>query len=227
MATYRLLSSDDVTPKALLAPHQAAVARRCAQHSCVIVAQDTTELDFTAMKSTTGLGPLSDEKHRGFYMHGLYAVSEDGLPLSLVEAIIVKRDDENFRISSTRKQRPIEEKESFRWIEGYQRTCELARSLPDDCEVFSVSDREGDIYELFNAGAQAAAAGGRYAEWLVRANQDRALLGITKGDPSKLFAALEASPELGQIEFQITAKKGRKIKKKKVAAQTTKRAMTS
>lgn len=167
IATYRLLATDEVTPKALLAPHQAAVARRCAQHSCVIVAQDTTELDFTAMKSTTGLGPLSDEKQRGFYLHGLYAVSEDALPLGIVEAIIVKRDDENFRISSTRNQRPIEEKESFRWIQGYQRTCELARSLPDDCEVFSVSDREGDIYELFNAGVQAAAEGGRYAEWLV------------------------------------------------------------
>ena len=218
IATYRLLSSDEVTPKALLAPHQAAVARRCAEHSCVIVAQDTTELNFTPMTSTTGLGPLSDEKQRGFYMHGLYAVSENGLPLAILDAIIVKRDDENFRINSTRKQRPIEEKESFRWIEGYQRTCELARSLPDDCEVFSVSDREGDIYELFNAGAQAAAEGGRRAEWLVRANQDRALLGITKGEPSKLFAALEASPELGQIEFQMTSKKWRTIKKKKVSA---------
>lgn len=218
IATYRLLSSDEVMPKNLLAPHQAAVARRCAEHSCVIVAQDTTELNFTPMKSTMGLGPLSDEKQRGFYMHGLYAVSEDGLPLGILDALIVKRDDENFRISSTRRQRPIEEKESYRWIEGYQRTCELARSLPDDCEVFSVSDREGDIYELFNAGAQAAAEGGRRAEWLVRANQDRALLGITEGEPSKLFAALEASPELGQIEFQITSKKWRTIKKKKVSA---------
>jgi len=215
IATYRLLSSDEVTPKALLAPHQAAVAQRCAQHSCVIVAQDTTELDFTAMKSTAGLGPLSDENLRGFYMHGLYAVSEGGLPLGIVEAIIVKRDDENFRINSTRKQRPIEEKESIRWIEGYLRTCELARSLPEGCEVFSVSDREGDIYELFDAGAQAAGEGGSRAEWLVRANQDRALLGITEGDPSKLFAALEASPELGQIEFQITAKKWRKTKNRK------------
>lgn len=218
MATYRLLATDKVTPGALLAPHQAAVARRCAEHRCVVVAQDTTELDFTPMKSTEGLGPLGDEKRRGFYMHGLYAVSGEGLPLGIVEAVIVKRDDANFRINSTHKQRPIEEKESVRWIDGYRRTCELARSLPEDCEVFSVSDREGDIYELFDAAHQATSGGGRRAELLVRANQDRALLGVTGDGPTRLFAALAASPELGRVEFQITAKKGRTTKKKAESA---------
>lgn len=213
MGAYRLLNNEKVTPAALLAPHQAAVAQRCEGFTCVVVAQDTTEMDFTAMKATTGLGPLNDEKRRGFYLHGLYAVSEQGLPLGIYGAEIILRDDANFRITSTRKNRPIEEKESYRWVEGYHKTCELARAVPG-CEVFSVSDREGDIFEVFEAWQNAGEADEPRAEWLIRANQDRALLNVVDGDPARLFAALEAAPELGQIEFQVAARAAKKVKKK-------------
>ena len=149
VAAYRLLSSAKVKPQALLAPHQQAVARRCADHACVIVSQDTTELDFTRMKEMQGLGPLNSLERRGFFMHSLYAATEAGLPLGLWDLQIMVRSDETFHrnLSETR---PIEEKESLRWIEGYHKTCELARALPQ-CEVFSISDREGDIFELYAA----------------------------------------------------------------------------
>ena len=213
MGAYRLLNNEKVTPAALLAPHQTAVVRRCEGFACVVVAQDTTEMDFTAMKSTEGLGPLNDEKRRGFFLHGLYAVSEQGLPLGVFGAEIILRDDANFRIKSTRKNRPIEEKESYRWVEGYRKTCELARAVPD-CEVFSVSDREGDIFEVFEAWQKAAETGEPRAEWLIRANQDRALLNVVDGDPARLFAALEAAPEVGQIEFEVAARAAKKVQKK-------------
>ena len=213
MGAYRLLNNEKVTPAALLAPHQAAVVRRCMGFACVVVAQDTTEMDFTAMKSTEGLGPLNDEKRRGFYLHGLYTVSEQGLPLGVFGAEIILRDDANFRIKSTRKKRPIEDKESYRWVEGYRKTCELARAVPD-CEVFSVSDREGDIFEVFEAWQKAGETGEPRAEWLIRANQDRALLNVVDGDPARLFAALEAAPELGEIQFDVAARAAKKVTKK-------------
>ena len=97
MAAYRLLNSKGFEPRVLMVPHQEAVARRCAGHACVVVSQDTTEFDFSHMKETTGLGPLNDEKRRGFYMHSLYAVSEQGLPLGLLDAAIMLRDDDTFR----------------------------------------------------------------------------------------------------------------------------------
>ena len=75
MAAYRLLNSEGFESGALLAPHQESVAKRCAGHACVVVSQDTTEFDYSHMKETTGLGPLNDEKRRGFHMHSLYAVS--------------------------------------------------------------------------------------------------------------------------------------------------------
>ena len=200
-----------MTPKALIAPHQEAVAQRCAEYECVVVSQDTTELNFTHMKATEGLGPLNDENRRGFYMHGLYAVSEGGVPLGVLHADINVRSDEHFRLDSQRKSKPIEEKETYRWLEGYRRTQELAQRLPE-CEVFSVSDREGDIYEVFEAWHQLEE--GPRAEWVIRAKHDRALLGVTEGEPAKLFEALENSEVLGEIEFEVRAEKGRTTKKK-------------
>lgn len=215
MAAYRLLNCDDFSADALIAPHRHMTVRRCAEHPCVAVSQDTTEFDFSHMKETEGLGPLNDEMRRGFYMHSLYAVSENGLPLGLLNTEIVMRDDETFRSSASRKQLPIEEKESFRWLDGYLKTLDLARSLPD-CEVFSISDREGDIFEVYQAWQEAGE--GPRAEWIIRANQDRALTGVVDGEASGLFAALEAAPVLGEIEFEVRARKGtRKVKGNRVA----------
>ena len=222
IAAYRLLNSTDFEPAALLAPHREAVAKRCAGHACVAVSQDTTEFDYSHMKEAKGLGPLNDEMRRGFYMHSLYAVSEQGLPLGLLDAAIMLRDDDTFRCAATRKQRPIEQKESHRWVEGYNKTLELARRLPE-CEVFSISDREGDIFEVYQAWQEAE--GGPRAEWIIRANQDRALVGVVDGEPAKLFEALGAAPILGEIEFETRTRKGtKKVNDRKV--DTFRRART-
>ena len=215
MAAYRLLHAPEVTPGALLAPHQRALLARAATVPCVLVIQDTTELDFSHMKTMEGCGPLNEEARRGFFMHSLYVQSEAGLPLGVLDTAIVARRDEDFRQAAARKHLPIEQKESFRWVQGYLRTQEAARQLPG-CEVFSISDREGDIYELFEAWAQAGADGGPRAHWIIRANQDRALEGLAVEAPQKLFAALAAAPELGTMEFRVSARR----QKKKIKGHT-------
>lgn len=214
IAAFRLLNSKKVSPEALMAPHRSTTTERCAGQTCVVVSQDTTEVDFTHMKGTQGLGPLNDESRRGFFMHSLYAVSEHGLPLGLIDAAILLRDDETFRSAGERKRLPIEDKESFRWLRGYLQTSALARQIPE-CEVISISDREGDIFEVYQAWREAGDQ--PHAGWIIRANQDRALSGVVEGEPSKLFAALEAAPVLGEIEFDVRAGKSlRKIKRNKV-----------
>lgn len=221
LAAYRLLNCAGVKPAALIAPHHEATAVRCEGHACVVVAQDTTELDYTHMKATTGFGPLNDPLRRGCFLHSLYVVSEEGLPLGLLDTAIMMRDDETFGTAATRKQRPIEEKESYRWVEGYRRTLELARRLPD-CEVFSISDREGDIFEAYEAWRDADE--GPRAEWIIRANQDRALVGMATGEARKLFAALAAAPVLGEIEFDVRARQGtKKVKGNTVPTSRTAR----
>ena len=58
-------------------------------------------------------------------------------------------------IHDSKKIRPIEEKESFRWLE----TLELSTAdIPESIKVITVRDREGDMYEFF---ARAASLNGQ------------------------------------------------------------------
>jgi hypothetical protein len=52
----------------------------------------------------------------------------------------------------------------------------------EKCEVFSISDREDDIFEIDQAWQ--LADGGPCADWIMRANQDRALVNVVDGEPS-------------------------------------------
>lgn len=210
MAAFRLLNNGGFAASELIRPHQRKTVERCRNHDCVIAIQDTSELDFTHMKSVEDLGPLNDENRRGFFIHGHYVVSEEGLPLGLIGADTITRDDEHFRRAAQRKSLPIEDKESHRWIEGYRKACELARQLPGT-EVFSVGDRECDIFELY--AAWQAAPQEACAEWVVRANQDRALWREGEEDedsPDKLFETARQAPMLGEIEFEVPASTGTK-----------------
>jgi hypothetical protein len=79
------------------------------------------------------------------------------------------------KIKSTYKASlPIEQKESFRWVEGVRHAHALARRLPGK-EVFSVGDREGDIYEVLHECTQLRQKGGCSAHLLVRANLNRSV----------------------------------------------------
>lgn len=205
VAACRLLSAPQVTPEKILAPHRSAVAERAAACRCVAVIQDTTELDFTAKKHMAGNGVLNDDTRHGLYQHTLYAAAENGPPLGVVAMSFLARTDQSTRAAAgSRKKRPLKEKESYRWLEGYAQTQALAEALPQ-CEIFSLADREGDLYEVYAAWAGYCERGGPVAQWLIRAQQDRALEGMEEGAPDKLFAVLAGGPKLGKIRFAMPA----------------------
>ena len=73
-AAYRLLNNPQVTMDGLLQPHweQTRTAARWA--AVVLLVQDTTELNYTAHRNKTGLGPVGDGKGRGLLLHSTLAV---------------------------------------------------------------------------------------------------------------------------------------------------------
>ena len=116
----------------MFAPHRAATVERVRAYPVVIVPQDTTELDVTrAHERMEGAGPLNEPSRLGFDNHVMLAFTPEGLPLGIVDAHVWARDAEEFakdaeRKRAGRKSRPIEAKESHRWLQGYRRACELA-----------------------------------------------------------------------------------------------------
>jgi hypothetical protein len=226
MAAYRLFDNEKVTPEQILLSHREQVVVRCRLAKVVLHIQDTTELDYSRKKSLAGTGPLSEESRQGFFAHNEYVVqAEGGLPLGLWHTDIHARDPEEHGESEQRKQLPIEQKESFRWLEGYRRACTLQELCPE-VQVISTSDRESDIYEIFVEHQQRRALNQVAADWIIRSNQDRALLSsgsTAETDPEllKLRCCIAQAPVLGQTTVTIRSKQ--QLKKKKGVRQLTHR----
>jgi hypothetical protein len=77
-AAYRLLNHPYVTMEDLLAPHLQQTRCEAGEYELVLFVEDTTELDYTAHPSKTGLGPIGDGKGRGLLMHSTLALVPDG-----------------------------------------------------------------------------------------------------------------------------------------------------
>jgi hypothetical protein len=73
-------------------------------------------------------------------------------------------------VGHLRRNKPIEEKESNRWLESYNLACEVQRSCPDTL-VVSVAVREGDIHEWFSDAQNRLPE--EKAEFIVRAKCNR------------------------------------------------------
>lgn len=197
-AAYRFLDNDRVEPDKLLAPHRQATLQRIASETVVLIGQDTTELELTRKKERVG-GPLRDDEHYGLYVHPLLAVTPEGVPLGVLNADIWWRNVEDFHKRLQRRNKPIEAKESYRWLTGYKMACAVAEQSADT-QVICLSDSEGDIYECYAAAAEAR---GRKADWIVRACQDRRLQ-----DPAgeKLYAAAKNAAVKLRLTIEVSAR---------------------
>jgi hypothetical protein len=204
-AAYRFFDNEKVTPAKVLSPHRDALIERCSQHEVVLAAQDTTELEMTRANERVG-GPLGDEAHWGIHVHPSLVMTPEQVPLGVLHARMWARDLADFHKRLKAKAKPIEDKESFRWLEGYQQACALQRELGR--QVVSLSDSEGDIYECFAAWADKTA--GSTADFIVRGCQNRCLSqtdpAYEKNVTTLLWEAVENRPAEGQRTINITSR---------------------
>ena len=190
-AAYRLFDHDKVTAQQVLEPHYQASQRRMADHRQVLCIQDTTELDYSSKGDIEGLGPLNYEARQGLYLHPTLAVTPERLCLGVIDTWTWTREPGS--LGQPKGNRPIEEKESLRWLEGYRRVCERQADLPDTQCIY-VADRESDIYEIFvEQSAQSPAA-----DYLLRGQHDRKL-----SDGRFLRQTLDQAPVLDLVEFDL------------------------
>jgi len=180
MRLTRFLHNDAVTIEEMVATAAARTATRCVGRD-VLVIQDTT------VARSDGGG--------GLYLHVAIAVdAADGALLGLVYATFLTREHGR---RATRSRRPIEDKESQRWLDGAAaaaRVCAKAR------RITMVADRESDIFEAFVRRPQGV-------DLLVRAAQDRAL-----EDGGRLFARLDAQRTAGRMTIEVPAKPGQRAR---------------
>lgn len=171
---YRFFNNENVSPEKILQPHIAATYKRINQIGFVLLVQDTSEIDLTRPEQQVeGAGAMDSESRRGVFYHPMVAFDETGVSLGIVGQKCWTRETIS-KASQTekqtkRRQTPITEKESFRWIEGLQWAQTAAAACPETTCV-CVSDSESDIYDLF---AAALASDQPNLHLLVRAGQNR------------------------------------------------------
>jgi len=172
-AAYRFFDNNLVKHNEILKPHYEMTLERIKQQKIVVLPQDTTDVDMGHMEIVNGLGVLNDTQRSGCSLHPVVAFTPDKLCLGVVDANFIIRDPEGLGKKASNNTRPIEEKESFRWIEGYNVACKIAEQCPDTLCI-STGDRESDIYELLLEATDVDKPG-RKAELLVRAWHDRSI----------------------------------------------------
>lgn len=168
---YRFFDNSAVLPDEILRPHAKATLDRVAEHPVVLLVQDTTELDYTNHPPKDARC-LNKPDRFGLYAHTHLAVTPDKLALGVLGIDYFDRAPETLGKSEERSGLPIEEKESFRWLEGYRRACEMAKAVPGT-QIVNVADREADIYDIFVEARQQT---DMRADFIVRARVERSTL---------------------------------------------------
>ncbi len=192
MAAYRFFENEKTTLEKILQPHRDATEERIAVQDIVLCVQDTTELDLTRpQQQIRGVGPIgSGSVRRGAYLHLLEAFTPDGIPLGTVWNKMIVRKDETPEEKTVKKKNrptmPMEAKESFRWLEGYRQTIQLAQCHQKTTCV-CIGDSESDMFEVF------AEPKVENAHLLVRAYRERNVTD-ENGDDACIRSVIEAAP---------------------------------
>lgn len=197
-AAYRFYDNEEIKPGAILASHAEATQERMRGCPVVLALQDTTQVDYSKHKATTGLGVLKDQNHHGLMVHSTMAVTPQRESLGLLAQEVWARPAEEFGKSAARRKRATDEKESQKWLTSLKAAAECQAQLPDT-QVISVGDREADIYELFTTARELK------VNVLVRAAQDRC---IADESEQHLWAHVLAQEVAGTLSVEIPRQPG-------------------
>lgn len=201
IAAYRFFNNEKVNYTDLLSPHYEATLARIKQEAIVLLPQDTTEINFTGRKPIAGMGPLRREESQGFYVHPTIALTPERLCLGLTDLHMWTRQALGSRKETHR--RPLEEKESYRWLAGYEAANKVALSAPDTV-VVSVADREGDIYDVLEKMPSQT----HKAYWLIRSQHNRKILDASgEALDSRLREVVRGTQAIGEMTYELPAGK--------------------
>ena len=168
-AAYRFVENERIVPRAIRQAHHQATLQRVATYPVVLAIQDTTTLNYSTHPKTQGLGPIGSHSPKtiGLLLHSTLALTPTGQPLGFLHNAVRARRGQG--LAAKRHQRKLADKESHKWVESLQACQQLAPLCPQT-QLVNITDREGDLYELFVEALRVPTV-----HLLVRARHDRKL----------------------------------------------------
>lgn len=196
-AIYRLLDSEKLTEEVVMATYRKDTLNRIQEsgETVILSVQDTTECNYTSHKKTKQLGDGTHSNTRGLFVHSCLALTTDGIALGLLDQYIWARDAE--QRGKRKANRPIEEKESCKWLNGMANS---VRSFPSHIRLVHVGDREADLFEFLYQAKELE------QDYLIRAVQNR----LT--DEGRLFDLVKQTPTAAKVQVEIPRDTRRNLK---------------
>jgi hypothetical protein len=154
----------------ILSGHKAATLERIRPQEVVLLVQDTSFLNYGTLQPKAGRETVKKRTREEYLLHATMAFTLERVNLGVVGAKLWQRPEEG--LAHERARKPIEEKESYRWLQGYALACEVQQACPQTV-VVSVVECEGEIQEWFLDAMNCSAE--ERAEFLIRATCRRRL----------------------------------------------------
>lgn len=189
-AIYHMLKHENLTESVILNAHRKATLQQIKEtkSDILLAIQDTTELNYTTHVKTQGMGEGTAKNTLGLFVHSTLVAPPSGLPYGLLNQQIWTRDPAER--GQKKADRPIEQKESYKWLVGMNGTADL--KLPNGTRLVQVCDRESDIYEFFDHAIRIR------QDVLVRIVHNRNTV-----ENNKLFDELEQAEVAGTVVVNI------------------------
>ncbi len=196
VAFNRFLDNEKVDTSPICAELYKKANDACADVSHVLCLQDTVQLTYpTQSLKKDNFGPTGDSNTKGLFVHpGIIVDASNRNVLGMSGIITWCRDEEI--LSELKKSRPIEEKESIRWIDT---ALSAKRNITNAGMITVVGDRESDIFEMFERVPDAR------THLIVRASHDRNL-----ATDEKISSVLENTEIAGTHEIELPAITGKR-----------------
>ena len=194
-AIYRFLANEGTTVERIVqVAHDVTIGNiYTVRPAVLLLVQDTVEINYSGLKMTGGLGNIGTKKSSlGILGHTSLAIGEDGEVFGMMAQKLWTRPPEEHGKSKSRKNLPIEEKESYKWLETMMNA---EAAFPEGTLAVHVCDREGDIYELFQLAEE------KGAHYLCRRTYNR----LTESDDGniKLDDFLAGRPVAGTATVNV------------------------
>ncbi len=147
---YRLMRNPSVSPEAIAEAGFTATARACEAHPLLLALEDTTTISFSHSTAFDDLGnTTTNPKTRGLLAHSVLMYAPDSaLPVGLIEQQRWSRATDTYGVKHQRKERPCEEKESYRWQQASERMAERLGEIQK--RVITVCGLEADIWHYLH-----------------------------------------------------------------------------
>ena len=198
---YRFLDNKQVDESQLIQE----LTQRCGLNvkgRNILVIQDTSSIGLSKhsnhLKTNSGIGLVGNKVGVGFLAHcSLVIDADDGTMLGFSDVHLWHREeDKSNNTTRAYKKQPIEDKESFRWIQSGNDSKKILESAKS---VTIIEDREGDIYEQF------CLIPDDKTHLLIRSRDNRRL-----ADGTRLYDTLALEPLAGTYTFRVDADKRKK-----------------